>query len=128
MRLLIDEQSRDDVLVRTELEPHEGAVAMYVHNTHIGTMPNEAVIQVMRRYGKPIDETVPIPHEGLPLETNARLVMLRFLARYDVIARDWLVLVTDTEVLGELAVTVTPALEHLARAYSGVPKAPPPNR
>lgn len=117
-RLLIDERSAGDRFERVELEVDRDVVAMYVDNTRFGELPIEAVVGVMKRYGKPLEQDVIVPRgSGLALGDGVELVMLRFLARYDVIARDWLVLVTPDETLGEMAVTVTPALEHLARAY-----------
>jgi len=88
-----------------------------LHNTHIGELPIEAIDVVMRRYGKPLDPSVAVPEGGLALGEVGRLVHIRFLARYDVIARDWLVLVRpNEEPLAELAVSVVAALEHLASA------------
>ncbi len=115
--MLVDERSRDDRLERVELLIEEGLVAMYVDHTCIGALPIDAVVEVMRRYGKPLERDVIIPTGGLELSTTTRLTMLRFLARYDVIGRDWLVLVTPEENIGELAVTVVRALEHLARKF-----------
>lgn len=118
--ILVDERSRDDRLERVELSLEDGLVAMYLDHTCIGALPIDAVIQVMRRYGRPLESDVVIPDGGLQLSPNTRLTMMRFLARYDVIGRDWLVLVTPDENVGELAVTVVPALEHLARRFRNV--------
>ncbi len=112
--MLVDERSRGDRLERVELLLEDAAVAMYVDHTRIGELSVEAVVHVMRRYGKPLEEGITIPDGGVRLSPTARLTMLRFLARYDVIARDWLVLVTPEETVGELAVTVVRVLEHLA--------------
>ncbi len=116
-RLLIDERSLPDGLARVELEIADDLAILYVHNAPIGQMPIDALLRVMKRYGKPLEDGVIIPEGGLQLNKTDRLVMMRFLARYDVIGRDWLVLVSADAPIGDLAVSITGALEHLASAY-----------
>ncbi len=51
----------------------------------------------MRRYGRPLDEAVPLAGPALELGEGRRLVQLRFRPRFDVIARDYLVLEAPPE-------------------------------
>jgi len=79
-------------------------------------LPANAVEIVMRRYGKPLANEVVVDGPGFPLGDGCALKRLRFLPRFDVIARDYLVLCApDSEPLTELATAVTAALLHLAR-------------
>jgi hypothetical protein len=77
----------------------------------------------MKRYGRPLEEDL---HERsvaerLDLDGRRALVRFRFMARYDVIARDYLALYApDSEPVCELATAVTAALAHLARRFSAI--------
>ena len=68
---------------------------------------------VMRRYGKPVADDVPL--EGPRLEVAGRVLsLLRYRPRYDVIARDYLVYAVGNEApIAELATSVTGALAYL---------------
>jgi hypothetical protein len=80
-------------------------------------LPDGALEAVMARYGKPLEEgTSLVPVAALDLG-DRRLRHVRHLARYDVIARDYLVYERpDAEPLCALATTVAGALDHLGRA------------
>ena len=80
-------------------------------------LPVGALAAVMRRYGKPLEETEVLNiEEHLDLADGATLERFRFLRRYDVIARDYLVYRESGHVpLCEMATSVTAALLHLAR-------------
>jgi hypothetical protein len=72
----------------------------------------------MKRYGKALDadEREMMIDERLELGEGAALVRFRFMRRYDVIARDYLVLYRDGgEPLCEMATSIAAALDHLAR-------------
>ena len=89
-------------------------------------LPDGAIDAVMRRYGKPLEGSLPHAEEVLDLGSGKQLVRFRFLSRFDVIARDYLALVTpNAEPVCELAVSVTGALEHLARAHASAHCATP---
>jgi hypothetical protein len=75
----------------------------------------------MKRYGKPLAEDVAEPNvaERLDLGDDRALVRFRFMARYDVIARDYLAYHTPgAEPVCELATSVTAVLDHLGRRLS----------
>lgn len=76
----------------------------------------------MERYGRPLaDHARGMLDErpALDLGGGATLVMLRYLARFDVIARDWVVLVREEkEPVCELATSITAALLYLVAASS----------
>ena len=84
-------------------------------------LPAGAIEAVMNRYGAPLEDAVALVEvDAIALEAG-RLRHVRHLARYDVIAKDWLVYEAqglDGPWLAALAVTVAGALEHLARAAS----------
>jgi hypothetical protein len=80
-------------------------------------LPDGALDAVMSRFGKPLEGALPPIEEALDLGDGRRLVRFRFLRRFDVIARDYLALLTpNAEPVCELATAVTAALDHLARA------------
>jgi hypothetical protein len=83
-------------------------------------LPDGALDAVMARYGKPLEPGEALAGvAALDLGAGRALRHVRHLARYDVIARDYLVYDRpDGEALCALATTVAGALEHLARAAS----------
>lgn len=94
-------------------------------------LPPGAVEAVMKRYGKPLEsgsvlrgavESLALDRDPATVEADAgarTLVRFRHLARFDVVARDYLALVEPgAETICELATAVTSALFHLARAFS----------
>ena len=108
--------------VRTRLSFDGGRLAVAV-GEKVMALPDGALEAVMKRFGKPLaaDEREMMIDERLELGEGRSLVRFRFLARYDVIARDFLVLYTPgAEPLCELATSVAAALDHLARRFSQV--------
>lgn len=107
-------------LVKTRLVWEDGRLSLAVGET-VRPLPEGALEAVLKRFGKPLgvsSDEMKID-EQLELGGGRRLARFRFLARYDVIARDYLVLYTnDGEPLCELATSVTAALDHLARRFS----------
>ena len=81
-------------------------------------LPEGALDAVMERFGAPLDPTSELGHVGdLELGDAGTLRHVRHLARYDVIARDYLVYErAGREPLCALATTVAGALDHLGRA------------
>lgn len=77
--------------------------------------------RVMERYGKPLAPEIALAGPRLELPGGRALVGLRHRARYDVVARDFLVLIRPgaAEALAELSTSVAAALEHLARSTKG---------
>ncbi len=81
-------------------------------------LPEGALEAVMDRFGAPLDPTAQLAHVGVLQLGSARVLRhVRHLARYDVIARDYLVYErANGEPLCALATTVAGALDHLGRA------------
>lgn len=71
----------------------------------------------MRRYGKPLEDGAALNiEERVDLGDGASLERFRFLRRYDVIARDYVVYrVPGQDPVCEMATTLAGALLHLAR-------------
>jgi len=82
-------------------------------------LPDCALDHVMRRFGGPLDPAQPLAEVGtLDIGEGRVLRHVRHLARYDVIARDYVTYsVPGHEALCALATTVAGALAHLGRAY-----------
>jgi hypothetical protein len=81
-------------------------------------LPEGALDAVMVRFGAPVDPDAELAHVAtLDLGSPRALRHVRHLARYDVIARDYLVYQrANGELLCALATTVAGALDHLGRA------------
>lgn len=112
--------------VRTRLSREDGALSLAV-GTELLPLPDGALEAVMKRYGKPLDapESEMMVDERLELDAGCALVRFRFMRRYDVIARDYLVLYRrDEEPLCEMATSITAALDHLARRFAGLTPSP----
>ena len=79
--------------VRTQLVSEDGELALRVGG-EVLPLPDGALDAVMKRYGKALDieEAQMMIDERLDLGGGKNLVRFRFLSRYDVIARDYLVL------------------------------------
>jgi hypothetical protein len=99
------------------LENGAGSLVVRVAGEPAKALPVVALERIMDRYGKPLAEEVAIDGPRLDLGEGKTLTLIRHLARYDVVARDFLVFVAPgREPLAELAVAVTGALVHLAEA------------
>jgi hypothetical protein len=106
--------------IATRLGHHDGVLALTVGG-EVLSLPDGALDAVMRRYGKPLDAPANemMIDERLELADGAALVRFRFMRRYDVIARDYLVLHrAGEESLCEMATSITAALDHLARRFA----------
>ncbi|WP_394850057.1 hypothetical protein LZC95_21680 [Pendulispora brunnea] len=116
--LTIDEHLRPDgTLQGTRLSSCEGGVRIVIDGELDAELPLAVLDQVMARYGKPLAEDIALEGPRLTLKNGSALCMLRHRARYDVIARDFLVYVRTGETpLVELSTSVAAALAHLARA------------
>jgi hypothetical protein len=89
-------------------------------------LPANAVDIVMRRYGKPLAEDLDPAEPEFRLQSGARLARFRHLARFDVIARDYLVYrSSETEALAALAAPIAAALRHLAERCTQRSSNPP---
>jgi hypothetical protein len=94
----------------------DGALLVRVGREPPVSLPMIALERVMDRYGKPLAEGIATDGPRLDLGDGRALCRIRHRARYDVIARDFLVWTEDArEPLAELAVAVSGALVHLAK-------------
>jgi hypothetical protein len=106
-------------LVQTRLAHGDDGLALRVGDELL-PLPDGALEAVMKRYGKPLearDEDMMVD-ERLELGEDRALVRFRYMRRYDVIARDYLVLYEPgEEALCEMATSIAAALDHLARRF-----------
>jgi hypothetical protein len=115
--LLIDEHLRlDGTTVRTHLGYQDGRVTITSDDGVRGALSDAAIVKVMERYGRPLDLAI-APLADAPrlgIGAGASLRMLRFRARVDAEARDWLVLDRPgDEPLAALSNGVAAALRYL---------------
>jgi len=106
--------------VRTRLAQVEGGPALRI-GEELLPLPDGALEAVMKRYGKPLDAQAGdmMVDERLELGDGRALVRFRFMRRYDVIARDYLVLYeAEGDPLCEMATSIAAALDHLARRFA----------
>jgi hypothetical protein len=96
----------------------DGDAIDLVRGGETSRLPDRAIEAVMIRYGGPLDPGARLADvDALDLPGGRRLRHVRHLARFDVIAKDWLVLERpEDEPLCALATTVAAALDHIARA------------
>jgi hypothetical protein len=115
--LTIHEYRTDDGAIETvRLEASGDAILLYVGAGRAMTLPALALDRVMRRFAKPLADGIEVEGPRLDLGRFGALVLFRHLARFDVIARDFLVWSPPgEEPIAELAVAVTGALLHLAK-------------
>jgi hypothetical protein len=116
-RLLIDERTRTDgEAARTWLELLEGRLALRFDDTLVAIIEDGVFEAVMHRYGKELADDIVVSGPTLELEGGRRVSLFRHRARYDVIAKDFLVFeVPNRAPVAELATSVAAALAHLAR-------------
>jgi len=111
---LLESGERETVDVGAE----DGALVVRVAGEST-LLPMSVLEAVMARYGKPLEDGVPLP-PGAPsvdLGDGGVLRLVRILGFYDVIAKDYLVWTRDGhEPLAELATAVSAALVHFVRA------------
>jgi hypothetical protein len=115
--MVIDERIADDGgYVRTVLERQGDRVVLRDGDSPVGALAPAAVVAVMQRYGRPLEDGLEPDEPGLELAAGIRLRRLRFRAQVDADTRDWLVLDSDgAEPLAALAGSVAAALRFLVR-------------
>jgi hypothetical protein len=99
------------------LDESDGVLAI-VGDDGIFALPEGALDAVMARFGAPLDsDSDVVAVAAMNLTGGRALRHVRHLAKYDVIARDYLVYeVAGSEPLCALATSAAGALDHLARA------------
>jgi hypothetical protein len=114
--LILHERTREDgSLERTFLETDGDALYLHLAEETKAIVPLAFLDGVMRRYGKPLEDGVPLPEPRLRVGDRT-IGMLRYRPRYDVIAKDYVVYaVGDDTPLVELATSVSAALAYLLR-------------
>jgi hypothetical protein len=127
--MLLHERTKDDGSIeRTFLERDDDGLVVRVEGESPRPLPLDVLIAVMKRYGRALDDAVTIgpDAERVALAGGREVVHFRHLARYDVIARDWIVLIEPgTEPVAELATAVNAALRHLLDAMREPSTTPP---
>ncbi len=119
MRLLIHQRTREDgTLEDLFLSREDDALRVEIGTDEQALIPIEALVAVMRKFGKELAPEIRLTGALLDLGEGRSLALFRHLARYDVIARDFLVFrAPEEEPIAELASSVTAALMHLVEAY-----------
>jgi len=115
-RLLLHERALPHgTLERTWLEVDGELLFFHVEGTPKTEVPLALLDGVMQRYGRPVADDVPLDRPFLELG-GRRFCLLRYLPRYDVIARDYFVYAKGGgPPVAELATAVTAALAYLLR-------------
>jgi|HubBroStandDraft_1064217.scaffolds.fasta_scaffold45927_2 hypothetical protein len=117
--LTIDERIKDDGTREcVTLDVHERRLVLQVGAGVPLYLPIDVLDRVMARYGKPLAPDVALsPDELLVVGEGRVLHRLRHRARYDVIAKDYLVWTApEQEPCAALAITIAAALVHLGQA------------
>jgi hypothetical protein len=118
--LVIHESIGDDGAPRTvEVGAEDGQLVVRTAEWGTVVLPMLALERVMDRYARPLAEDVALDGPSVSLGPSGMLYRIRHLARYDVIARDFVVWAPPgREPVAELATSVSAALVHLAKAAS----------
>ncbi|CAN5574499.1 hypothetical protein BH09MYX1_BH09MYX1_56680 [soil metagenome] len=115
---MLDEHVNDDgTLAHTWLRA-EAAGLLVVEPDRSRPLPEGAIEATFARFGGELADDVVVTEDGLRVSDGSTIHRLRHLARYDVIARDYLVL-KQVGALARvaIAVTIAAALRHLAHAH-----------
>jgi hypothetical protein len=92
-----------------------GGVISLEEPEQITELPLSLVLSVFARYGKPLAAEILLTGPTLALSDSIKVLHLRHLARFDVIAKDYMVLLAEgSEPCAELATGITAALSFLA--------------
>jgi hypothetical protein len=128
-RLQIDEHIRaDSVVVRTWLRRDGERVHVEVEPGTSGALSAAALVHVVRRYARPLDDEAAAGIAGapsLPLTGGAALHILHHHAPVDASGRHWMVLTAPgAEPIAALAAGVAAALRYLVARLEGERAAP----
>lgn len=124
-QLLLDERILADGSVsrtRASLSGGDHKVHIEDDDGTTGALSVPALDRVMTRYGRALDESVPLAGDALDLPGGYRLRRLRYHAIVDAEGRDYLVWERPgAEPLAAIATMVTAALRYLVLRLSGDP-------
>jgi hypothetical protein len=111
---LIDERIKDDgTRVRTHLAADAEHVRVIGDDGVAGMVTHGVIVRLMQHYGKPLDPAVAAQGDSIDL-AGGRLVRMRYHARVDAEARDWLVWhAPDREPIAVLSTKIAAALRYL---------------
>lgn len=116
--VLNESHDADGRAVRVAIFVDEGELVLDYEDREVA-LPFPLVEAVFERFAKPLDPTIVPRGVRLEVGTEGRLMHLRHLARYDVVARDYVVLDRPgKEPLAELCTAIAAALVHLAERAS----------
>jgi len=110
--------TRVQVVPEREADENSGpALRVTIDDEIVGDVSMAAVVHVMKRYAKELSPEVSLEGPRLELGEGLTLQMFRHRARYDVIARDFLVLAREgDQPIAELSTSIAAALIHFAKA------------
>jgi hypothetical protein len=116
-RLLLHEATQPNGQLETSwLELAGDELALRSGDAEPLAVPLRVLAGVMRRYGRPLADETSLTGPELLLPSGERLTLLRHLARFDVVAKDYLVFEAPGDApLAELATAVTAALSFVAK-------------
>ncbi len=116
-RVTIHETLKEDGTRETvDVGADDGSLVVHIAG-EATLLPMTVLERLMDRYGKPLEDGVPIVGPSVDLGSGYSLCVIRHLGTYDVIARDFVVFTSpDREPLAELATSISAALAHFVRA------------
>jgi hypothetical protein len=111
---LFETWSRDGRKLETYLRIRNGLIE-FDEPEQTTEMPLRVLEAVFRRYGRPLELEIAPVGPRLQLSDSVTIMHFRYLARFDVIAKDYLVWIyQERETLAELATGIVAALSHIA--------------
>lgn len=112
----------DGSFAPVDLRVEDGEIVV-ASDDGVCALPGDALVRIMTRYGAPIEDGTKLTDvDAIEIGEGKRLRHVRHLARYDVIAKDWLIYeARGAEPICALANTVASALLHLARVAASTP-------
>jgi len=115
--MIIDERiAQDGSIERIHLDVVDDRIVMTGPAGERSPVRLEVILTVIRRYGRPLDDSIPVPETGIEIGPGIELRSLKYRALVDAAARDYAVLcVEDRPPLAVMSTTFTGALRHLVK-------------
>ncbi len=113
--MIIDERIVEDGgFERIHLDVADGRIVLRDDQGSEHDVRLELILAVIRRYGRPLDDTIGLPSDGIELAPGIELRRLTYRAAVDAGPRDYAVLcVAERPPLAVMSTTFTGALRHL---------------